>query len=266
MDTDALPDDETETESEMVIEADDDTADVFVTEYVAVGVALGVMLVVGVGDVVAEEELLRESVGLVVPLSVAVTEDVGDIVSVVDTVAVGVPLAESVGLVVSVVVGDGDREDVGETEGEEPMERVDVGVDAADGVLLLVGVPLPVVVGVTEGVPVAVNEVVIDGVTEGVTVGLGDGVKLDDGVPVGDAPTDSVDVGVLDSDGGKPSTGVFSLRAGTLDDTSWVQPVGDTYTRSAQPWVHFVDGGLQAETLPPDFSPFVAAFRAQGRF
>lgn len=66
--------------------------------------------------------------------------------------------------------------------------------------------------------------------------------------------------------GGKPSTGVFSLRAGTLDDTSWVQPVGDTFTRSAQPWVRFVEGGLRAETLPADFSPFVAAFRAQGRF
>lgn len=66
--------------------------------------------------------------------------------------------------------------------------------------------------------------------------------------------------------GGKPSTGVFSLRAGTLDDTSWVQPVGDTYTRSAQPWVHFVEGGLRAETLPADYAPFAAAFRAQGRF
>jgi hypothetical protein len=66
--------------------------------------------------------------------------------------------------------------------------------------------------------------------------------------------------------GGKPSTGVFSLRAGTLDDTSWVRPVGDTYTRSAQPWVRFVEGGLRAETLPADYAPFVAAFRAQGNF
>lgn len=66
--------------------------------------------------------------------------------------------------------------------------------------------------------------------------------------------------------GGKPSTGVYSLRGGTLDDTRWLQPVGDTYTRSAQPWVQFVEGGLRAETLPPDFAPFVAAFKAQGRF
>jgi hypothetical protein len=59
---------------------------------------------------------------------------------------------------------------------------------------------------------------------------------------------------------------VFCLRAGTLDDTSWVQPVGDTYTRSAQPWVKFVEGGLRADKRPADYAPFVAAFRAQGRF
>lgn len=66
--------------------------------------------------------------------------------------------------------------------------------------------------------------------------------------------------------GGKPSTGVFSLRAGTLDDTSWVQPVGDLYTRSAQPWMRFIEGGLRAETTPDSYAPFIAAFRAQGRF
>ncbi len=66
--------------------------------------------------------------------------------------------------------------------------------------------------------------------------------------------------------GGSPTTGVFSLRGGTLDDTTWLQPVGDTYTRSAQPWVRFVEDGLRAETLPADFAPFVAAFAAQGRF
>ncbi|HPI48516.1 MAG TPA: GFA family protein [Hyphomonadaceae bacterium] len=66
--------------------------------------------------------------------------------------------------------------------------------------------------------------------------------------------------------GGKPSTGVFSLRAGTLDDTSWVQPVGDTFTRSAQPWVRFIEGGLRAERAATDYAPFVAAYKAQGRF
>jgi len=44
-----------------------------------------------------------------------------------------------------------------------------------------------------------------------------------------------------------------------------VQPVGDTYTRSAQPWVKFIEGGLRADTVP-DFGNFVAAYQAQGRF
>jgi hypothetical protein len=66
--------------------------------------------------------------------------------------------------------------------------------------------------------------------------------------------------------GGEPSTGVFSLRAGTLDDRSWVQPVGDTWTRSAQPWVRFVEGGLRFETAPESYAPFVAAYAAQRRF
>ena len=66
--------------------------------------------------------------------------------------------------------------------------------------------------------------------------------------------------------GGVPSTGVFSLRAGTLDDTSWVRPVGDMFTSSAQPWVRFVEGGLRAERQMTDYAPVIAAFRAQGLF
>jgi hypothetical protein len=54
------------------------------------------------------------------------------------------------------------------------------------------------------------------------------------------------------------------VRSGTLDDTSWVEPVGDIWTKSAQPWVKF--GALTAEGQPKDYGPFVAAYRAQGRF
>lgn len=61
-----------------------------------------------------------------------------------------------------------------------------------------------------------------------------------------------------------PSAGFLSLRAGTLDDTSWVEPVGDIWTRSAQPWVKL--GDLCAERQPTDYAPFVERFRAQGRF
>lgn len=66
--------------------------------------------------------------------------------------------------------------------------------------------------------------------------------------------------------GSNPSKGVLSLRAGTLDDTSWVEPVGDIWTSSAQPWVRFVEGGLRTGKQPSDYAPFVAKFRAQGRF
>jgi hypothetical protein len=66
--------------------------------------------------------------------------------------------------------------------------------------------------------------------------------------------------------GSTPSKGVLSLRAGTLDDTSWVEPVGDIWTTSAQPWVRFLEGGGRTDRQPADYAPFVARFRAQGRF
>lgn len=61
-----------------------------------------------------------------------------------------------------------------------------------------------------------------------------------------------------------PSTGVLSLRAGTFDDTSWIEPVGDIWTKSAQGWFKFE--GLTAERQPTDYGPFIERFRAQGRF
>ncbi len=66
--------------------------------------------------------------------------------------------------------------------------------------------------------------------------------------------------------GQKPGGGVLSLRGGTLDDTSWVEPVGDIWVRSAQPWVTFPPKRLTEKQQPADYAPFIAAFRAQGRF
>lgn len=66
------------------------------------------------------------------------------------------------------------------------------------------------------------------------------------------------------ANGQTPSIGVLSLRAGTFDDTSWVEPVGDIWTKSAQGWVTF--RGLTAEGQPNDYGPFAEAFRAQQRF
>lgn len=42
------------------------------------------------------------------------------------------------------------------------------------------------------------------------------------------------------------------LKAGTLDDTSWVKPTVDIWCRSAQNWVTYPEGTTQfAETPPP---------------
>lgn len=65
---------------------------------------------------------------------------------------------------------------------------------------------------------------------------------------------------------GTASNAWLSLRVGTLDDTSWVDPVGDTWLRSKQPWVHIPEGRLTAQKQPADYAPFIARFRAQGHF
>jgi hypothetical protein len=42
------------------------------------------------------------------------------------------------------------------------------------------------------------------------------------------------------------------VRAGTLDDTSWLRPTMHFWTRSAQPWVKLPEGDLRFETQPED--------------
>jgi hypothetical protein len=59
---------------------------------------------------------------------------------------------------------------------------------------------------------------------------------------------------------------VLTLRSGSLDDTSWVNPVGDIWTKSAQPWVEFSRDRLSSEAQPTDFGPYLEAFRVQGNF
>jgi len=63
-----------------------------------------------------------------------------------------------------------------------------------------------------------------------------------------------------------PAAGFLSVRCGTLDDTSWVEPVGDIWTRSKQPWFPLSDDRLRCEQQPTDYAPFIERFRAQGRF
>lgn len=66
--------------------------------------------------------------------------------------------------------------------------------------------------------------------------------------------------------GQTPSNGFMSLRAGTFDDTSWVEPVGDIWTKSAQPWIKFDADRLRTQGQPTDYAPFLERYRAQRRF
>ncbi len=54
--------------------------------------------------------------------------------------------------------------------------------------------------------------------------------------------------------------GILSLRCGTLDDRSWVAPVGHYWTRSKQSWIGFGPDELVYETQPADFTELVDRF------
>ena len=43
---------------------------------------------------------------------------------------------------------------------------------------------------------------------------------------------------------------IINIKPGTLDDTSWLQPVGNLWTASAQPWVCLNDNMLNIEQQP----------------
>ena len=55
---------------------------------------------------------------------------------------------------------------------------------------------------------------------------------------------------------------VRTVRAGTLDDTTWLRPAAHIFVRSAQPWESF-DGETPCfETTPGDFAKAAHAWRA----
>ncbi len=54
-----------------------------------------------------------------------------------------------------------------------------------------------------------------------------------------------------------------NVRAGTLDDTTWVWPVAHLFMRSAQPWETISSDALTFETIPEDFRVVALAFRAR---
>lgn len=52
-----------------------------------------------------------------------------------------------------------------------------------------------------------------------------------------------------------------SLRPGTLDDRSWLEPVAHIWLRSAQPWVPIPADRLRFDQQPPDDLELVRAWR-----
>ena len=49
---------------------------------------------------------------------------------------------------------------------------------------------------------------------------------------------------------GTPREGVVRVRAGTLDDTSWLRPTRHVWTRSKQPWITLPEGDQVFATQP----------------
>ena len=56
---------------------------------------------------------------------------------------------------------------------------------------------------------------------------------------------------------------ITNVKAGTLDDTSWLQPVGNLWTQSSQKWVLLSDEILNYEAQPSDFSPLFERFEIE---
>ncbi|PQA89151.1 GFA family protein [Hyphococcus luteus] len=74
------------------------------------------------------------------------------------------------------------------------------------------------------------------------------------------------DCGSRIAHGHKPGTGIFSVRAGTLDDASWVRPAGHIWVKSAQPWIVFAEDDILSDKQPADFNALVQRFRSFGIF
>ncbi|MFT4571444.1 MAG: hypothetical protein ACI8TX_002975 [Hyphomicrobiaceae bacterium] len=60
--------------------------------------------------------------------------------------------------------------------------------------------------------------------------------------------------------GQTPSIGVYSLRAGTFDDTSWVKPAAHIWMRSAQAWFHPNNDDIVWDEQPIDYDPMLERF------
>ena len=58
-------------------------------------------------------------------------------------------------------------------------------------------------------------------------------------------------------------TRFMSIKPGTLDDTSWLEPAGHIWTASRQPWVDVPPTSLHYPGNPPGFEQLMAAWHAR---
>jgi hypothetical protein len=54
---------------------------------------------------------------------------------------------------------------------------------------------------------------------------------------------------------------ITNVKPGTLDDTSWLKPVGNLWTRSAQKWIVIDECMLNYEGQPSDFSQLFEQYK-----
>ena len=54
---------------------------------------------------------------------------------------------------------------------------------------------------------------------------------------------------------------IVVIRPGTLDDTTWLRPIGHIWTRSAQPWVSIPKDTVNFEGQPDDPMVLINAWR-----
>jgi hypothetical protein len=56
---------------------------------------------------------------------------------------------------------------------------------------------------------------------------------------------------------------ITNIKPGTLDDTSWLKPVGNLWTRSSQKWVVLSEQMLNYEEQPRDFVQLFEQFAVE---
>jgi hypothetical protein len=54
---------------------------------------------------------------------------------------------------------------------------------------------------------------------------------------------------------------ITNVKPGTLDDTSWLKPVGNLWTQSSQSWVSLSEQMLSYEAQPQDFTALFERFK-----